>query len=90
MGKKCVQLVQMLREKMCTSLIYAQALVQGFYAVCTKVFLPLTFPTTIHMLFSPSLILRTAALYTVSTKPTITTICLENIRQEKTVKRSLV
>ncbi len=90
MGKKCVQLVQMLREKMCTSLIYAQALVRGFYTVCTTETLPLTFPTAIHMVFSPSLILQTAGLYTVSTTPTITTICLEKIRQEKTVKRSLV
>lgn len=84
MGKKCVRTVERLRTKMCTSLSYTRSLMTQFWFMCTNSIHPLAYPVPFHSDFSSNSIWIDYRLYPVSTKPTITTKCLENNKTIKT------
>jgi hypothetical protein len=90
MGKKCAQAVQTVRRKMCTSASYAHVVLLDIMELCTNSVHPLFFPATVHNTYSTYSTFKNVGLYTVSTEPTITTICLKNNKTVKTDKRSLV
>lgn len=78
MGKKCVQPSNKLRITLCRSLTYPQYLFTylvrvGKSGAKSKALLP-----QIHRQFSSFQQVMTDGLYTVSTTPTITTVCLKN------------
>lgn len=82
--------MQMLRRKMGITKSFAQGIIPELVFVCTNGVHPLFSPTSIHTSFFGSSILPVEVLYTVSTAPTITTICLKKNETIKTGKRSLV
>ncbi len=90
MGKKCVQAVQTVRRKVCTTVSYTRGFLARLVAVCTNSVHPLLSPVAIHSTYSTYSNLNIIGLYTVSTEPTITTICLKNNKTVKTDKRSIV
>ncbi len=85
MGKKCVQPSNKTLITLCISGTYPQNLLSllvrvGKSSVQSKALLP-----QIHRQFISFQQVISAGLYTVSTVPTITTICLKNKRQLITV-----
>ena len=78
MGKKCVQTVYSACKTLCTSWVYAQvASFQSEY-VGNKQIYSGSLLANLHSLLSVFNLCRTTDLYTVSTQPIITTICLKN------------
>jgi hypothetical protein len=81
MGKKCVQPSNKARITLCISDTYPQNILSflvhvGKSSVQSKALL-----SQIHRQFTSFYQVIAAGLYTVSTVPTITTICLKNKRQ---------
>ena len=90
MGKKCVQAVESVRTKMCTSRVYTQRALLDLVSLCTKSVLPLASPAAVHIMYSLVPICNNTQLYPVSTEPTITTTCLEKLKTLKTLLGELV
>ena len=81
---KCVQPVQAVWIKMCTSLVCTHTCIKKLVRWCTTAaYTPLS-QQVMNTLFMPSFICVEPGLYTLSTTPTITTIDTLSKRQEQT------
>lgn len=76
MGKKCVQVVYLLSITLCKRLVCSHALLGWDCIVCTKRYRPQVSEQLFHNFVFNILAWCRVWLYTVSTKPTITTTCL--------------
>ena len=85
MGKKCVQPSDKASKTLCRSLTYPQNILSNLVYVGKSGVQSKTLPSQIHRQFTSFQQIISTGLYTVSTMPTITTICLKNKRQLITV-----
>ena len=82
LSTKCVQHVQTVCKKMCTSWVSTQAEGYAVAGMCTNNEKSTSTQQLVHMLKMSFLIYKPPHLYTLSTEPTITTICINTLRQE--------
>lgn len=80
MGKKCVQLVRSARKKVCIVLTSPQQHHIILMHVGKSCIQSKTIPVVIHRVFTELTICYHTWLYTVSTMPITTTICLKNYK----------
>jgi len=88
LGIKCAQPVNLLSIKMCTTVTSTQAAMHRVTTVCTKSVQSPIVQQLVHTLKTLTSIWKPATLYTVSTEPTITTILINNKRQEEPIKEN--
>ena len=86
LGIKCVQPVQGLRMKVCTTVASTQPGPGLLSVLCTKSIPSPILQQFVHSHLSRRSIRYRTTLYTVSTEPTITTILMNNKRQEQPKK----
>ncbi len=79
---KCVQPVNTLWKRMCTTLAYTQRLVSMLVQLCTKSIQSPVSQQLVHRHFKANYHRKHPSLYTVSTEPITTTIELLHKRQE--------
>lgn len=85
MGKKCVQPSDKASKTLCRSLTYPQNLLSNLVCVGKSSIQSASLLSQIHRQYASFQQVMSTGLYTVSTVPTITTICLKNKRQLITV-----
>lgn len=90
MGKKCVQLVNKVRITLCRSLTYPQNLLPSLLTVGKSSIQSRYLQPQIHRQLSSLQQVMAAGLCTVSTTPTITTICLKTFKDIKTVNSRFI
>ena len=88
LGIKCVQPVNLLSTQMCTTASSTQTHLSALLQMCTKSVQSPIVQQLMHSLFTTFSIYKIPALYTVSTEPTITTILINNKRQEEPNKEN--
>lgn len=92
MGKNCVQDMENSRIVLWIARSFQQSAKIICTTMCTSMMKYASYAHIVHIMYSVVTPLRKARLYTVSTEPTITTICLfkKTINQESGLKRSVL
>ena len=92
MGKNCVQGMENSRIVLWIARSFQQPAKIIYTTMCTSSVKYTSYAHIVNIMYSVVAPLRQARLYTVSTEPTITTICLfkKTINQESGLKRSVL